>query len=89
MAAKKFVELCSKKFVDPNALLPNKYQYLSGADIFIDALDSDLVPEEPPQSALLSMIGADKKPLKGWKLCNDQERVISVNLLCNNILLIL
>lgn len=75
MAMKKLTELCEACNVLPRDLTEDMYQEISGASTFVDVPEERLKAEMPPQATLLTLLGQDKKPIKGWDKATDREKV--------------
>jgi hypothetical protein len=75
MAMKKLEELCDAKNIVVKDLEEEMYQLVSGASTFIKISEDDLKAEMPPHATLLTLIGQDKRPLRGWDKCSPYERV--------------
>lgn len=80
MAMKKLEELCDAKNVVVKDLEEDMYQLISGASTFVEISEDDLKAEMPPHATLLTLIGQDKRPLKGWDKCSSYERVRGLNI---------
>jgi hypothetical protein len=75
MAMKKLEELCEAKNIAVKDLDEDIYQLISGASTFIEISEEMLKAEMPPHATLLTLLGQDKRPLRGWDKCSKQEKV--------------
>lgn len=82
MASKKLTDLCALYKVDINAIRPSQWQLLTGIETFVNIDVDELMADEPPQMVMLSLPGTDKRPLKAWAFCSEEEKDIEVRLAC-------
>lgn len=75
MAMKKLEELCVAKNIAVKDLNEEMYQAISGASTFIEIPEDSLKAEMPPHATLLTLLGQDKRPLRGWDKCSSYEKV--------------
>jgi hypothetical protein len=78
MAMKKLEELCEAKSVVVKDLNEDIYQLISGASTFVQISEEMLKAEMPPHATLLTLLGQDKRPLRGWEKCSRDEKVSAI-----------
>ena len=75
MAMKKLEELCDAKNIAVKDLEESMYQLISGASTFVPIIEDSLKAEMPPHATLLTLLGQDKRPIRGWDKCTLEEKV--------------
>ena len=74
MGLKKFNELIKRRRINEAKLSSMSNQDICGVDAFVDISDDDLIPDMPPILAVPTLNGTNRKPLRMWHMCGEEEK---------------
>lgn len=82
MASIRVISLCSDAGgINPAAIVPSQHlQQISGEDLFRAMPEEYLIPDEPPALTPMCLPGTNRRPLKPWFRCSDDEKRVELQM---------
>ena len=82
MASIRVIALCAENGgLNPAVIIPTQHIHqLCGEDLFVAKPAGYLLPDSPPVLTPMCLPGTDRRPLKPWFRCNEDERRIELQI---------
>ena len=82
MASKKLSDICNYRGLDFSGVTVYPLQRISGTTVFVDYLEHEFLPDDPPPAVVMTLPGTNRRPVKPWHMCTDAERGLELRLAC-------